>query len=232
MRAILFFAYLFSATVFCGETDVLISGLKTAADGKTQYHLSRPKGWSAKATWPILVSIDGSGHNFQGNHDGFVKARGELPFIVVTPCVSSNGKDPADYKAVIAIVEEVRKSASGQPKFFITGFSAGGHVCWQCIFNHPDLLAGAAPAAANFRFRFVENVSKAPERVKLPIHEFLGDKDGIKASLNEQWNDAVKLAKDNGYENLTLSEVPGAGHQPFTEQVVAYFASLLPKKGE
>lgn len=193
------------------------------------YHLSLPKGWTPNSAWPILVTIDGAGHNFAGNHGGFVAARDVQPFIIVTPCVGSNGNDPNDLKAVLAIVKEVQKSAHGQPKFFITGFSAGGHLAWQCILTHPELLAGAALAAGNFRFRGVADVSRAPERVKLPIHGFLGEKDEHKAALQPQWADALKLAREHGYENLTLTMVPEATHQAFPKQVLAFCASLLPQ---
>jgi len=217
---------------WCGETPDPKPEIKTAAGVAIQYYLSLPKSWTSNSTWPILVTIDGSGHNFSGNCQSFIKARGAQPFIIVTPCVSSNGNDPADLKAVLTIVEEVQKSAKGQPKFFITGFSAGGHLAWQCIFTHPELLAGAALAAANFRFRGVADISKSPERAKLPIQAFLGDKDAYITALAQQWEDAGKLARENGYENLTLTEVPGAGHQPFPDRVIAFLASLLPKTSE
>jgi dienelactone hydrolase len=212
----------------CADTSEPKSGLHASAGG-VQYYLSLPKRWTTNSTWPILVSIDGAGHNFLGNFQAFTKARGEQPFIIMTPFISSNGNDPADLKAVLVIVQEVQKSAKGQPKFFITGFSAGGHLAWQCIFTHPELLAGAAPAAANFRFRGVADISKAPERVKLPIHGFLGDNDAFRPALTQQWEDAIKLARQNGFENLALTEVPGKGHQAFPDQVVAFFASLLTK---
>ena len=203
--------------------------LKTAAGSGVQYYLSLPKGWAPGKKWPILVAIDGAGHNFPSCFNSFTNARGARPFIVVVPCVTSNGNDPAEFKAVLSIVEEVQKSSSGEPKFFMTGCSAGGHLTWQFIFMHPELLAGAAPAAGNFRSRGIDAVSKAPERVKLPIHGFQGDKDGVKVYLDEQWADAVKLARENGYENLTRTEVPGAGHQAFPSQVVQFFETLLPK---
>jgi poly(3-hydroxybutyrate) depolymerase len=203
--------------------------LKTAAGSGVQYYLSLPRTWNPRETWPIVVTIDGSGHKFQQNIDAFVKARGARPFVIVTPCVSSNGNDPADLKAVLEIVDEVRKAAHGQPKFFITGFSAGGHLAWQMIFQHPELLAGAAPAAANFRYRGIEEISKAPERIKLPIHAFQGDKDEVKRFLDPQWEDALKLAKENGYTNLDHTEVPGATHQAFAPQVLDFFSSLLAK---
>jgi hypothetical protein len=61
----------------------------------------------------------------------------------------------------------------------------------------------------------------------LPVHAFQGDKDGIKAALDEQWADAAKLAHDNGYENLVRTDVPGAGHQAFPSQVIQFCKSLL-----
>jgi poly(3-hydroxybutyrate) depolymerase len=232
MLLILVSAALFILTGRAGAADPPVPAtpqLKTAASNGVQYYLSLPTTWNPRTTWPILVTIDGSGHKFQQNIDAFVKARGALPFVIVTPCVSSNGKEPGDLKAVLEIVDEVREAAHGQPKFFITGFSAGGHLMWQMVFQHPELLAGAAPAAGNFRYRGIDEISKAPERVKLPIHAFQGDKDDVKHFLDPQWEDAVKLAKENGYTNLTRTEVPGATHQPFAPQVVDFFASLLPK---
>lgn len=224
-----FISFCFLAAVArCQDPAPPKPDLKTEPTSGIQYYLSLPKSWSPGTTWPILVAIDGAGHNFPSCFGSFVNARGARPFIVVVPCVSSNGNDPAEMQGVLAIVQEVQKSSHGQPKFFITGCSAGGHLTWQCIFLHPELLAGAAPAAGNFRFRGIDQVSKHPDRVRLPVHAFQGDKDGIKAALDAQWADAVKLAHDNGYENLTRTEVPGAGHQAFPSQVVQFFESLLP----
>jgi poly(3-hydroxybutyrate) depolymerase len=203
--------------------------LKSAHSATAKYYLALPKGWSPKATWPIVVTIAGSGHNFLDNCRAFVSARGDRPFIVVTPCVASNGNDPADEQAVLAIVREVQQAQAGQPKFFITGFSAGGHLAWQVIFHHPELLAAAAPAAANFRFRGVSEVSQADARVRLPIRGFQGDKDGSQAALNPQWNDAEQLARKSGYANLSHVIVKGASHQPFADPVMEFFTSLAPK---
>lgn len=203
--------------------------LRTAKAVPVKYYLSLPKGWTATNTWPMVVTLDGSGHNFLGNCQSFVAARGDLPFVIVTPLVSSNGKDPEDQKAVLAIVKEVQQSESGQPKFFITGFSAGGHLAWQVIFAQPELLAGAGLAAANFRFRGLSSFSTSPARVQLPIQAFQGDKDAYLAALDEQWKDATKLAAEHGYKGLTHTIVPGAEHQPFSAQVLRFFETLLPK---
>src|SRR2546428_11721680 len=83
-----------------GETAQPKPDLKTAAGSGVQYYLSLPKGWTPTSTWPILVTIDGGGHNFPANFQSFINARGDRPFIIVTPCVTSNGNDPAELKAV------------------------------------------------------------------------------------------------------------------------------------
>lgn len=215
--------------VQAAETADARSALRTAEGNGVEYYLSLPKKWTADSTWPILVTIEGSGHDFLGIFNSFVKARGERPFIIVTPCVKSNGRDEKDLEAVLAIVKEVQASSKGQAKFFITGFSAGGHLAWQLIFHHPELLAGAAPAAANFGHRGIMEISKAPERVKLPIHGFLGEKDAYRQYLGPQWTEAANFARESGYENLKFTEVPGASHQAFEDEVIAFFASLLPK---
>jgi pimeloyl-ACP methyl ester carboxylesterase len=210
------------------ETPSTQPDLKTSAGG-VQYYLALPKGWSAEKSWPVVVTIDGAGHNFPLNCKIFAQGRGERPFIIVTPCVSSNGRDPADAKAVLAIVKEVQQSHNGRKKFFITGFSAGGHVTWQFVFNHPELIAGAAPAAANFRYRGIDEnkISSAPERETLPIHGFNGEKD--LPVINQQWDDAAELARDNGYKNLKHTLVAGAGHTPFVSEVLEFFATLVEK---
>jgi hypothetical protein len=80
----------------CGDALEPKSGLQAAAGVGVQYYLSLPTSWTTNSTWPILVTFEGAGHNFRGNFDAFTRARGEWPFIIVAPCVSSNGNDPAD----------------------------------------------------------------------------------------------------------------------------------------
>lgn len=212
------------------ESMVPTSALRTAKDVEVQYHLSLPQGWRAELTWPIMVTLAGAGRDFAQNFDQFKKARGEkLPFIVVTPCVRSLGRDPADLRAVLAIVKEVQGEFNGQPKFFVTGFSAGTHLTWQLIFLHPEVLAGASPVCGNFNSRGIDKIEKKAAAVKLPIHGFQGDQDQVLVHLNPQWETAVKLAGEHGYKNISRTVIPGGTHLPYQSQVVDFFASLLPK---
>lgn len=223
-------ALLFVLCAHCGWSETAPAAkpqLKMARAVPTQYDLSLPEGWKAEATWPVLVCIDGSGHNFERNCQSFIQARKKQPFIIVTPCVASNGNDPADARAVLAIAREVQQDWHGQPKFFLTGFSAGGHLAWQLILTHPELLAGAIPAAGNFIGRGITTISDAPERAQLPIHAFQGDKDPHLVPLNRQWTNAEQTARAHGYGNINRTIVPGAGHSPFPNECIAFFSTLL-----
>ena len=73
-------------------------------------------------------------------------------------------------------------------------------------------------------------ISKTSKRIKPPIREFLGDKDAYKRFLDPQWEEADKFARENGYENLTLTRVPNAGPDAFPDQVIAFFTYLPPKR--
>ena len=212
---------------FCQSATTLTPQLKTAANGQVQYYLSLPGGWTPDRAWPIVVTIVGSGHDFMHNCQIFRQARSSGQFIIITPCVSSNGMDPADEQNVLAIVKEVQEKYRGEPKFFLTGFSAGGHVAWQIIFSHPELLAGAVLAAGNYIGRGITTISRAPERTRLPIIEFQGDADPSVVPLTNQWENAQQVARSNGYQNLTRTIVPGASHGPFPEKAMDFFAGIL-----
>ena len=197
---------------------------KTAAGG-AKYFVSLPKGWNAKQSWPILVNTNVACEVFGG-------ARGELPFIIVSPCVVPGGRDPNDIPTLMACVQDAQKNFNGMPKFFITGYSTGGHLVWQMVLLHPEVLAGAAPAAGNYIGRGIDEaqISKAKERVDLPVHAFQGDKDANKGGergLDVQWKNAEEIARAHGYTNLSRETVAGAGHVPFPREVMDYFVTVL-----
>jgi hypothetical protein len=94
------------------------------------------------------------------------------------------------------------------------------------IFNHPEQLAGAALAAANYAGRGITTISIDPARVHLPIKAFQGDADIYLASLNTQWAAALSTAIANGYQNISRDIIHGQGHSPFPSEVLAFFNSV------
>ena len=234
--------------------DVIMLGpipiLKTARSNPMQYYVSPPDGWTPDKKWPILVTVNGANHSFFDIARTFVRARNNLPFIIVAPIVLSTVAipTPSDYSypasvwdevaktsplqfddmGLAAVISDVQADYNGEDKFFITGWSGGGNLAWYMVFNHPEKLAGAALAAGNFHGRGISTVSSAPERANLPVKGFQGDQDQNYSQLAHEWSDAKKLADANGYQNISYQIIAGADHQPFANQVFAFFASLLP----
>jgi predicted esterase len=227
--------------------------LRTAKEHPIQYYLALPKNWSPDKTWPILVTVEGAGCNWLGNCNAFLGARGDRPFILVTPLtfcntnklekakypgypqelldeVDRSGRLAWDEAGLLAILAEVRKEFAGQEKFFITGFSGGGNLTWRMIFGHPEKIAGASPACANFYM--TGTISQAPERETVPVKAFQGDKDEYldgNPNLNAQWASAKKHCDDHGFKNVTRVMLPGVGHSTCVNEVLTFFTELLKK---
>jgi len=230
--------------------------LRTASRHPMQYYISIPEGWTPNRKWPIVVAITGGLKDFQHHAEVFAQARQELPFIVVTPVNLTNGaKDlrhapeyhyadtvwdgvdqtgwcQFDTQGLAAVIADVQQQYSGQDKFFIAGHSAGAHLVWMTVFEHPEKLRAAATTGGNFSNRCIEGFSNAPERVDLPIRAFRGSKEpqaGMPEGTpnQDQFFIAKTLATAHGYKNLSYEIVDGQGHAPYPDKVLAYFNSLL-----
>ena len=256
--------------------------LRIASSHPIQYYLSLPDGWvaspsqqSPRKKWPVVVVIESAERDFLHAAMAFAKARGQRPFILVTPLVVTNGgagyrsvptyhysdqvwdriqnsgQFTFDMDGINAIMQDVAKQYGGEDKFFVTGFEAGGHTVWGILFNHPEVVRGAALVCPNYLGRWVseeksqkekgkneeggsssEGISSAAERVGLPIRNFIGTKDDLCAAghpIYTQMQRAMSLAEAHGYKNVSLVRVEGKGHERLADEVLDYFSSLLQK---
>jgi dienelactone hydrolase len=230
--------------------------LKTASGHPMQYYLALPQNWTASKKWPVVVVIESANREFQSNTETFVRARQSLPFILVAPLAISNGganyrRIPTyhysdavwneiervgacqfDRAGIAAVVRDVTRLYAGEDRYFVTGWEAGGHTVWPMLFQHPEALRGAALVSPNYRGRCMDDVpfSSSPQRIKLPVTVFGGESDAgwnRGQPLYMQSQDAIKLAREHGYESVSESVAPGKGHGPLAEEVLAYFHSLL-----
>ncbi|HJZ82135.1 MAG TPA: hypothetical protein VKD91_17375, partial [Pyrinomonadaceae bacterium] len=230
--------------------------LKTASSHPIQYYLSLPEGWVAGKKWPVVVVIESADREFQQAANVFAQARQHRPFILVTPLVVTNGG--AGYRSVptyhysdavwdtiqqtgqfnfdmdglTGIMRDLTKQFGAEDRFFITGFEAGGHTVWGVLFNHPEMVRGAALVCPNYLGRWVDEgrISSAPERAALPIRNFVGTKDELCAPghpIYTQMQKATSVAEAHGYKNVSLTQVEGKGHERLADEVLAYFSSLL-----
>lgn len=236
--------------------------LRTARSHPMQYYISLPKGWTRNKRWPVVFTIDGGNKAWLENARAFAKVRDEkhLPFIIATPLVLTNGGGdfqnlrhlpvynyaPAvwdevektgrcafDINGLNAIMKDVQAEYGGDDKFFISGWSAGGHLAWAMVFRYPQELRGAALTCANFGRCVTREVdtpdvfSGAPERVTLPVKVLDAEHDPQLEDYEKQNLSLLKLAQDHGYKEVSLRVVAGADHSPMPEEVLPYFYSLL-----
>ena len=252
-KTIAFLISLVASTAIYSQSPGL--QLKKATNHPIQYLISLPAGWSAKSRWPIVIVASDAEKQFRKDAEQFITARKSLPFIIITPFITTNGSqghgDPSIYpysksvwdtidKLTIckfdlgglqSIIKDVQKTYSGSDKVFITGFEAGAHLVWAMVFHHPELLYAAAPVAGNYRSRCMETdaFSNDPSRSQLPIRSFTGSKDkdfGVKGKIYQQYLDAKALALAHGYRNISETEVQGKGHVLLPDEVLDNFNSV------
>lgn len=251
----IFLAVLGSAASAAGE-DVTRLQSRTAPDHPIQYFVSLPQGWTAGKTWPVVMVIASADKQFEQNAELFVRARGAMPFIVVAPLVLTNGgpryrEAPTyhysdetwsqvervgrckwDVDGILAVVRDVKKRYGGEDRVFLTGWEAGGHPVWTMAFQHPEALRAAAPSCPNYIGRCMESgaFSSDPSRAELPINVFMARDDpacvegGI---LRKQADLASKLAREHGYQKVSMTPVAAKEHGAHPQEILAYFSSLL-----
>ncbi len=242
------------ASAFAQTSPATTPVLKAATHHAMQYWLSLPEGWRASRKWPIVITISGGRKNFQETEEIYVKARKQLPFILVSPAILSNGgsdfRHMAEYNyassvwddvekngfcgfdlaGIDAVIADVRAQYHGDQVYF-TGHSAGGHLTWMMVLLRPDRIAAAAPSAGNFTNRCIDDASKistSAARTRLPVREFIGEVDEHRSGLEDQFQKAKALAAAHGYQNISFEVVKGEHHVPLAEPVLRWFYTLLP----
>jgi hypothetical protein len=229
--------------------------LKTASSHPIQYYLSLPEGWTTAKKWPVVVVIESAERDFLQAATDFAHARGQRPFILITPLVVTNGgagyrNVPAyhysdavwatiqnngpfnfDMGGLTAIMQEVAKQYRGEDRYFIAGLEAAGHTIWGILFNHPEVVRGAALICPNYLGRWVdeEHIPLAAEPA-LPIRNFVGTKDELCTPgrpIYEQMQKAMAVAQAHGFKNVSLTRVEGRGHERLADEVLSYFSSQL-----
>ncbi len=235
-------------TVACSAAE-----LKTASAQPIKYYLSLPQGWSAAKRWPVVMVIESAERNYENAAAVFEKARGNMPFILVTPLVVTNGGPGYrtvmsdryseavwaladrmsschfDERGLAAVAADIVKTYSGEDRYYVTGFEAGGHTVWSLLFRHPEALRGVANVATNYLGRCMEDGAFHAAVPDLPIRVFWGADDPASKSgspLVTQTARAVDVAKSRGYRNFSEAVIPGRAHVPLADEVLAWFDSL------
>lgn len=125
-----------------------------AAGSCGRFLLFIPRQYAARASWPLIVFLHGSGE--RGDNLEVVKKHGvpkwvtgnpEFPFIVVSPQLPVSLRDwvPSD---VVALVDQVACRYVVDPsRIYLTGISMGGIATWATAIDYPDRFAAIAPVS-------------------------------------------------------------------------------------
>lgn len=227
--------------------------LRTASNQLIQYYISLPAGWSKNRQWPVVIAVEAAEKRFRENALRFIAARNNLPFIIISPIIVSNGnygrRDPSvypyssetwdkidamtdcrfDMEGLIQILKDVKAEYNGEDKVYLTGFEAGAHLVWAMLFAHPDILKGVAPVAGNYNGRCVDAISNPSAVGNPPVSVFIGELDKecrAGGRFYGQLENARKAAKDRGIREVPEVLVPGKGHLPLPDEVLTWFWTL------
>ncbi|HJW09112.1 MAG TPA: hypothetical protein VJ483_05710 [Holophagaceae bacterium] len=163
-----------------------------------RYHLALPEGWRAGRSWPVVVVVPDAHRDFEANLKRFAAARGNRPFILVSPEVPTCGgsrdqtSPPYSYSAgewtalkaageyefddagLAAVLKEVHDRWGGEPQAFLTGWEAGGHTVWAQALRRPERWRAVAIVDGNYQGRGLGEgaFSTAAARATLPIQVF------------------------------------------------------------
>lgn len=227
------------SVAYAQKPDELVR--RKAAHHPMEYYLSLPKGWRPGGSYSVVVAIESADREFKPYAEAFVKARKSGPMIVVVPLVVTNGgprykeaaayhyspstwsgidQDPwkFDEEGLLAVISEVHSRYGGKSKVMLTGLEAGGHTVFAFAFRHPEMLSSVAPVAPNYAGRHVAfGAGQKP-----PIRCFVGSKDVLWAHFSKQWDVAKAVANQHGFR-VSNHSVPGKGHEPLAEEVLAWF---------
>jgi poly(3-hydroxybutyrate) depolymerase len=201
----------------------------------------------------VVVVIESANRQFQETLGIFANARKDMPFILAAPLVTTNGganyrqagtyrysdavwgrieqdRCMFDMDGIAAVVADVRKLFGGEDRYFLTGWEAGGHTVWPVIFQHPAALRAAAPAVTNYAGRCLESgFSSRDSRADLPVTVFQvesGRDVPPGRYVYSQSQQAMKIAGEHGFRNVSERIVAGKPHGPLADEILAYFASL------
>jgi dienelactone hydrolase len=131
-----------------------------------------------------------------------------------------------DIPGLVTILDFLAEHFGASKKVAITGFSGGGNLCYGMLMRHPDRILCAAPACANFNPGLKKGAKKA-ENGGAPVHIMTGEKDPHRylthgknpPGIEEQTDWAEAALKEQGWEKVKRTLLPGVGHSALPAKV-------------
>ncbi len=229
---------------------------RTATAHPMHYFVSLPSDWNKLRSWPVIVVIPDAEREFRKTASTFAAASGSQHFVIVVPMVLGGGgtaqqhKNDFDYPdsvwriadrtgtcdfdedGISAVLDDVDRLYRTDPRIFLTGWEAGGHVVIPQLLRHPERIRAVVVTTPNFQGRCVVPATRSLTNAesRIPVRVFGGDKDPAWTGTSPLVIQSARfdsLAKVRGFRNVSDSLIKNGGHGALAANVVGYFASLL-----
>lgn len=189
------------------------------------YLLFLPQGYQPKGEkrWPLILFLHGAGERGTNlskvtvhGPPKIVKARPDLPFIVVSPQCPEGETWSND--TLLALLDDVSKRYRVDTnRVYLTGLSMGGFGTWSLGVQHPERFAAIAPICGGgetIRVLLASRRNSAAIK-SLGVWAFHGAKDPVVPP--EESERMVNALKKAGAKDVKLTVYPDAEHDSWTE---------------
>ncbi|MFT5289237.1 MAG: putative esterase [Planctomycetota bacterium] len=185
----------------------------------TQLAIVVPESYDPAAPAPLLVALHGSGGDGASMLWAWRDVAAELGAILLAPTEAGPndgflGTSRERASVLAAIRWSRRRYNIDENRIWLTGYSRGGHLCWDLALRYPDLFAAAAPCAGGPRFaleRGTNNIRFFENLRGLPLRAMLGALDSPGMIWNAQ--ELIRRTRKAKVESAELLLIENLGHE-------------------
>jgi predicted peptidase len=232
------------------ETDISQAKSKYVKRSLTghemKYFLSLPSAFDPAKKYPVVVVVVGSGADYENQITDSARFKTK-DIIYVVPVTASNTNqriypnlktnDVAfDDEGIRLMLSDLEAMFSAdRERFFISGFSGGGTICYYEAANRTQVWRAAAPRHPNYYPQKwpVESANAFKGDVYFPIHIFTSADDEYKLTINgtapgvePQTKQAISEFTAKHFVCLRRTELSGYKHNEsnqYFEKVLSWF---------
>jgi len=142
--------------IVSSASDSVFEERKIKSRGVTyRYNIVRPRGWTKKKKWPVVLFLHGAGERGDDNvaqtdvgiGPAIEKELDRLPAVFVLPqCPKTRLWNEAEMQAMAlkALSDSVKEFNGDTSRLYLTGLSMGGYGTWAIAKEHPKKFAALA----------------------------------------------------------------------------------------
>lgn len=208
-----------------------------------------PSKYSAKKSWPLVISSHGRGGSGAGEMRGWQGLANKHGFIVACPdmCTATHNRptksnlspSKEDDEVLMEIFETVcAQFRVNRRAVMVTGFSGGGNPSYHSGLRHPDVFTHICTRGGNWAPQHLPHAEQviAAGKEHLQIYVFWGEKDHVliigEPHGTGQAYQALKALKAAGYKNIKEEQIPAMGHKSRPDLAATWFGEFIAKNAK